>query len=93
MNLSPALALPPIGSRSLRCSIIDRTKSSSSSCAVRANACTVGGSIVEYGRNDDDEVEDAIERDHEMSFRLGRWLFEGNRERFHTQSGESRMAR
>ena len=68
MNLSPALALPPIGSRSLRCSIIDRTKSSSSSCAVRANACTVGGSIVEYGRNDDDEVEDAIERGHEMSF-------------------------
>jgi hypothetical protein len=62
MNLSPALALPPIGSRSLRCSIIDRTKSSSSSCAVRANACTVGGSIVEYGRNDEDEVEDAIER-------------------------------
>lgn len=61
MNLSPGLALPPIGSRSLRCSIIDRTKSSSSSCAVRANVCTVDGSTVEYGRNDEDEVEDAIE--------------------------------
>ena len=68
MNLSPALAFPPIGSRSRRCSIIDRTKSSSSSCALRANACTVGASIVEYGRNDEDEVEDAIERDRELSF-------------------------
>lgn len=62
MNLSPALAFPPIGSRSRRCSIIDRTKSSSSSCALRANACTVDGSAVEYGRNDEDDVEDAIER-------------------------------
>ena len=88
MNLSPALALPPIGSRSLRCSIIDRTKSSSSSCAVRANACTVGGSTVEYGRNDEDEVEDAIERTTScLSFRT--LAFEGNRERFHRKVAEA----
>ena len=68
MNLSPALAFPPIGSRSRRCSIIDRTKSSSSSCALRANACTVDGSAVEYWGNDEDDVEDAIERDQELSF-------------------------
>jgi hypothetical protein len=86
MNLSPALAFPPIGSRSRRCSIIDRTKSSSSSCALRANACTVGGSTVGYGRNDEeDEVEDAIERTRS----LGRWLFEGNRERFHRKVAEA----
>jgi hypothetical protein len=90
MNLSPAFALPPIGSRSLRCSIIDRTKSSSSSCAVRANACTVGGSTVEYGRNDEDEVEDAIERTTScLPFRLGPLAFEGNRERFHRKVAEA----
>ena len=88
MNLSPALAFPPIGSRSRRCSIIDRTKSSSSSCALRANACTVGGSTVEYGRNDEDEVEDAIERTEScLSFRT--LSYEGNRERFHRKVAEA----
>ena len=88
MNLSPALAFPPIGSRSRRCSIIDRTKSSSSSCALRANACTVGASIVEYGRNDEVEVEDAIERTEScLSFRT--LAFEGKRERFHRKVAEA----
>jgi hypothetical protein len=72
MNLSPALAFPPIGSRSLRCSIIDRTKSSSSSCAVRAKACTVCGSTVGYGKNDGDGA-DAIERIKSFP-PLNRWL-------------------
>jgi hypothetical protein len=38
---------------------------------------------VGYGRNDEDEVEDAIERDQELSFLQDRWLLKGNRERFH----------
>jgi len=78
MNLSPALALPPIGSRSLRCSIIDRTKSSNSSCAERAKACTVCGSTVEYGKNDG-EGADAIERARSCRFSrmLASLAFEG----------------
>jgi len=88
MNLSPALAFPPIGSRSLRCSIIDRTKSSSSSCAVRAKACTVCGSTVAYGKNDGDG-EDAIERIKSCLSSLNRWLLKENGERFHRKVAEA----
>src|SRR6266702_1453899 len=74
INLSPALAFPPIGSRSCRCSIIDRTKSRRSSCAERANVCTVCGSTVGYGINEEEEVEeDAIERIGTLAS-SGRWL-------------------
>jgi hypothetical protein len=90
INLSPALAFPPIGSRSCRCSIIDRTKSSSSSWAVRAKACTVCGSIVGYGSNDGEEVEDAIERTRSFPSSKSQ-AFEGNVSAF--ASGGSLKAR
>jgi hypothetical protein len=93
INLSPALAFPPIGSRSCRCSIIERTKSSSSSCAVRANTCTVCGSTVGYGGSDEEEVEAAIERNRNFpSSKTKTLAFEGNRERFCRVAEASRRA-
>jgi len=87
INLSPALAFPPIGSRSCRCSIMDRTKSRSSSCAERANVCTICGSTVGYGINEEEEVEeDAIERTGTTGF-LGTLAFEANLSAFYRKSG------
>jgi len=85
MNLSPALALPPIGSRnrSLRCSIIDRTKSTSSSRAECAKACTVCASTVEYGKNDGEDA-----RSCRFSKMLASLAFEGKVSAF-TQGGAS----
>lgn len=87
INLSPALAFPPIGSRSCRCSIIDRTKSRRSSCAERANVCTVCGSTVGYGINEEEEVEeDAIERIKALAS-SGTLAFEADVSAFYRKSG------